>query len=133
VREVVKPVIEMLSGIPSVVIGFFALLIMATVLQNVFGYETRLNAFVAGIALSFSVIPLVFSISEDALTSVPRSYTQAALALGRIALADGVADRDAGGVAGRVRGGGAGIWARHWRNDDRADGLFGERDVVEHL
>ncbi len=82
VREVVKPVIEMLSGIPSVVIGFFALLIMATVLQNVFGYETRLNAFVAGIALSFSVIPLVFSISEDALTSVPRSYTQAALALG---------------------------------------------------
>ncbi len=82
VREVVKPVIEMLSGIPSVVVGFFALLIMATVLQNVFGYETRLNAFVAGIALSFSVIPLVFSISEDALTSVPRSYTQAALALG---------------------------------------------------
>ncbi len=82
VREVVKPVIEMLSGIPSVVVGFFALLIMATVLQDVFGYETRLNAFVAGIALSFSVIPLVFSIAEDALTSVPRSYTQGALALG---------------------------------------------------
>lgn len=82
VREVVKPVIEMLSGIPSVVVGFFALLVMATVLQKIFGYETRLNAFVAGIALSFSVIPLVFSIAEDALTSVPRSYTQAALALG---------------------------------------------------
>lgn len=82
VREVVKPVIELLSGIPSVVVGFFALIVMATVLQAVFGYETRLNAFVAGIALSFSVIPLVFSIAEDALTSVPRSYTQAALALG---------------------------------------------------
>ncbi len=82
VREVVKPVIELLSGIPSVVIGFFALLVMATVLQTVFGYQTRLNAFVAGIALSFAVIPLVFSIAEDALTSVPRSYTQAALALG---------------------------------------------------
>ena len=82
VREVVKPVIEMLSGIPSVVVGFFALLVMATVLQTVFGYETRLNSFVAGIALSFSVIPLVFSIAEDALTSVPRSYTQGALALG---------------------------------------------------
>jgi phosphate transport system permease protein len=81
-REVIKPTIELLSGIPSVVIGFFALLVMATVLQNLFGYETRLNAFVAGIALGFAVIPIVFSIAEDALTSVPRSYTQAALALG---------------------------------------------------
>ncbi len=82
VREVAKPAIELLSGIPSVVVGFFALLVMATVLQSVFGYETRLNAFVAGTALGFAVIPIVFSISEDALTSVPRSYTQAALALG---------------------------------------------------
>ena len=82
VREIVKPTIEMLSGIPSVVVGFFALLIMATVLQNIFHYQTRLNALVAGIALGFAVIPVVFSIAEDALTSVPRSYTQAALALG---------------------------------------------------
>jgi phosphate transport system permease protein len=82
VRETVKPAIEMLSGIPSVVVGFFALLVMATFLQNLFGYATRLNAFVAGIALGIAVIPVVFSISEDALTSVPRSYTQAALALG---------------------------------------------------
>jgi phosphate transport system permease protein len=82
VREVLKPAIELLSGIPSVVVGFFALLIMATVLQAVFGYETRLNAFVAGVALGFAIIPIVFSIAEDALTSVPRSYTQAALALG---------------------------------------------------
>lgn len=81
-RELLKPAIEMLSGIPSVVVGFFALLVMATVLQKMFGYETRLNAFVAGIALGFAVIPVVFSISEDALTSVPQSYTQAALALG---------------------------------------------------
>src|SRR6185295_14992117 len=82
VREVLKPAIEMLSGIPSVVVGFFALLVMATVLQSIFGYETRLNAFVAGIALGFAVIPVVFSIAEDALTSVPQNYTQAALALG---------------------------------------------------
>jgi phosphate transport system permease protein len=81
-REIVKPTIELLSGIPSVVVGFFALLVMATVLQSIFGYETRLNAFVAGIALGFAVIPIVFSIAEDALTSVPQSYTQAALALG---------------------------------------------------
>jgi phosphate transport system permease protein len=82
VREVVKPTIELLSGIPSVVVGFFALLIMATVLQHMFHYETRLNAFVAGIALGIAVIPVIFSISEDALTSVPRTYSQAALALG---------------------------------------------------
>jgi phosphate transport system permease protein len=82
VREWVKPAIELLSGIPSVVIGFFGLLVMASFLQWAFGYQTRLNAFVAGIALGFAVIPMVFTIAEDALTSVPQSYTQAALALG---------------------------------------------------
>jgi len=81
-KEVIKPAIEMLSGIPSVVVGFFALIVLATVLQKVFGYESRLNAFVAGIGLGFAIIPVVFSIAEDSLTSVPRSYTQAALALG---------------------------------------------------
>jgi phosphate transport system permease protein len=81
-REWLKPAIELLSGIPSVVVGTFALLVLATFLQSVFGYQTRLNAFVAGIALGISVIPLVFSIAEDALTSVPRSYSDAALALG---------------------------------------------------
>jgi phosphate transport system permease protein len=82
VREVVKPVIELLAGIPSVVLGFFALILMATVLQRLFGYESRLNALVAGIALGFAVIPVVFSIAEDALSSVPRSYVQGALAMG---------------------------------------------------
>jgi phosphate transport system permease protein len=81
-REIIKPTIEMLSGIPSVVLGFFALIVMASVLQSVFGYQSRLNAFVAGIALGLAIIPVVFSIAEDALTSVPRSYIQAALALG---------------------------------------------------
>ena len=82
VREILKPTIELLSGIPSVVVGVFALLVMASVLQAIFHYQTRLNAFVAGIALGFAVIPVIFSIAEDALTSVPRAYTQAALALG---------------------------------------------------
>src|SRR6266404_832469 len=81
-REVAKPVIELLAGIPSVVLGFFALIVMASVLQRIFGYPSRLNALVAGIALGFSVIPVVFSIAEDALTSVPRTYVQVALALG---------------------------------------------------
>ncbi|MBN2508049.1 MAG: phosphate ABC transporter permease subunit PstC [Verrucomicrobia bacterium] len=82
VKEYLKPVIEMLSGIPSVVLGFFGLIVMASALQFVFGYQYRLNAFVAGLALGLAVIPVVFSIAEDALTSVPRSYVQAALALG---------------------------------------------------
>jgi phosphate transport system permease protein len=81
-REIVKPVIELLAGIPSVVLGFFALMVMASALQSVFGHHSRLNGLVAGIALGFSAIPVIFSIAEDALTSVPRSYTQAALALG---------------------------------------------------
>lgn len=82
VKEWLKPGIELLAGIPSVVLGFFGLIIMATFFQKILGYESRLNAFVAGIALGLSVIPVVFSIAEDALTSVPRSFTQAALALG---------------------------------------------------
>jgi len=81
-KEVLKPAIELLSGVPSVVVGFFALIVIATVLQKLFGYESRLNAFVAGIGLGFAIIPVVFSIAEDSLTSVPRSFTQAALALG---------------------------------------------------
>lgn len=81
-KEWLKPAVELLAGIPSVVLGFFALIVMASTLQRVFGYESRLNAFVAGIALGLAIIPVVFSIAEDALTSVPRSYTQAALALG---------------------------------------------------
>ncbi|MCX6898823.1 MAG: phosphate ABC transporter permease subunit PstC [Verrucomicrobia bacterium] len=81
-REIVKPTIELLSGIPSVVLGFFALIVMASVLQAVFGYESRLNAFVAGVALGLTVIPIIFTISEDALSSVPKAYTHAALALG---------------------------------------------------
>ena len=81
-RELIKPTIELLSGIPSVVLGFFALIVMASVLQSTFGYASRLNAFVAGVALGLTVIPVIFTISEDALTSVPRSYAQAALALG---------------------------------------------------
>jgi phosphate transport system permease protein len=81
-KEWIKPAIEMLSAVPSVVLGAFALLVMATFFQAIFGYQYRLNAFLAGIALGLASIPVIFSIAEDALTSVPRSYSQAALALG---------------------------------------------------
>lgn len=81
-REVLKPTIELLAGIPSVVIGFFALMVMATWVQDGFGLTYRLNAVVAGLALAITVIPLVYTVSEDALTAVPRSYREASLALG---------------------------------------------------
>jgi len=81
-KEWLKPAIELLAGIPSVVLGFFALIVMASFFQGLFGYAYRLNALVAGIALGLACIPVVFSIAEDSLTSVPRSYTEAALALG---------------------------------------------------
>ena len=82
IREWIKPIIELLAGIPSVVLGFFALIVLASTLQELFGYPSRLNAFVAGIALALAVIPIVFSLSEDALSSVPRDYVHAAYALG---------------------------------------------------
>jgi phosphate transport system permease protein len=82
VREVIKPVVELLAGIPSVVLGFFALIVMATWFQDWLGLESRLNAIVAGVALSFSIIPVVFTISEEAFRAVPRSYIEASTALG---------------------------------------------------
>jgi len=81
-REIVKPVIEILAGIPSVVLGFFALIVLASVLQNLFGFTFRLNAINAGIALGLVVIPIIFTVSEDAMTSVPQTLRDAALALG---------------------------------------------------
>ncbi|MFH2037704.1 MAG: phosphate ABC transporter permease subunit PstC [Candidatus Zixiibacteriota bacterium] len=81
-REIIKPVIELLAGIPSVVLGFFALMILATFLQETFGFVFRLNAINSGIALGLAVIPIIFTISEDAMTSVPRSLRDAAIALG---------------------------------------------------
>lgn len=82
VKEIVKPVVEILAGFPSVVIGFFALIIIASLVQIIFGLQYRLNAFVGAIALSLAIIPVIFTISEDALNAVPRSYIEASLALG---------------------------------------------------
>ncbi len=81
-KEVLKPTIELLAGIPSVVLGFFALMVMATWLQSAFGFSYRLNAVVAGLGLALTIVPVVFTVSEDALAAVPRSYREASLALG---------------------------------------------------
>lgn len=81
-RELIKPAIEMLAAIPSVVLGFFALMILATALQVTLGLTYRLNALNAGIALGLAVVPIIFTVAEDAMTSVPRSLRDAATALG---------------------------------------------------
>jgi phosphate transport system permease protein len=81
-REVIKPVIELLAGFPSVVIGFFALMVLATVLQNIFGYASRLNSFVGGIAMALAALPIIFTLTEDALTAIPKTYIEASLGLG---------------------------------------------------
>ena len=81
-RELLKPVIEILAGIPSVVLGFFALIVMASWIQAVTGSPSRLNALNAGAALALGILPTIFSVCEDALRAVPRSYREASLALG---------------------------------------------------
>lgn len=81
-RELLKPAIELLAGIPSVVLGFFCLMVLASLVQDTFGLANRLNAVVAGIGLAIAIVPVIFTVSEDALTAVPRSYREASLALG---------------------------------------------------
>jgi phosphate transport system permease protein len=81
-KEIIKPVIELLAGIPTVVIGFFTLMVLATWVQNVTGSTYRLNAFVGGIGLSFAIIPIMFTLMEDAISSIPVPVKEASLALG---------------------------------------------------
>ena len=82
VREVIKPAVELLAGIPSVVIGFFALMVLASWIQNAFGLLIRLNSITAGIGLALAVIPIVYTVSEDALSAVPQSFRDGSMALG---------------------------------------------------
>ncbi|MEP7218945.1 MAG: phosphate ABC transporter permease subunit PstC, partial [Bacteroidota bacterium] len=81
-REILKPIIEILAGFPSVVVGFFCLMTVASLVQTLFGIDYRLNAFVGGIGLALAVIPIIYTISDDALRAVPGSLREAALAIG---------------------------------------------------
>jgi len=82
IREFIKPAIELLAGFPSVVIGFFALMVMASFFQDLFGYASRLNGFVGGIAMALAAIPVIYTLTEDALSAVPATYVEASLGLG---------------------------------------------------
>lgn len=81
-REILKPFIEILAGIPSVVIGFFGLIVLSPLIKSIFDLNTGLTALTGAVLLALMAIPTVISISEDAIRSVPGSYKEASLALG---------------------------------------------------
>jgi phosphate transport system permease protein len=82
IREWVKPIVELLAALPSVVIGFFGMVVVAPFLQNTFDVATGLNLFNAALMLAFMSIPTICSLSEDAIYSVPGNLKEASLALG---------------------------------------------------
>lgn len=82
VREIAKPVIEILAGIPSVVIGFLGIVLVGPFIARIFHLPNGLNALNGSILLAVMALPTIISLSEDALKSVPRSYQEASLALG---------------------------------------------------
>jgi phosphate transport system permease protein len=82
VGEIVKPIVELLAALPSVVIGFFGMVLVAPFLQRVFDIPTGLNLFNAALMLAFMSIPTICSISEDAIHSVPDALREASVALG---------------------------------------------------
>jgi phosphate transport system permease protein len=82
VREVVKPAIELLASLPSVVLGFVGMVVIAPLLQEILDIPTGLNILNASIMLALMAIPTIASISEDALHSVPKELLEASYALG---------------------------------------------------
>ncbi|MBS57349.1 MAG: phosphate ABC transporter permease subunit PstC [Chloroflexi bacterium] len=82
IRRIIKPVIEILAGIPTVVYGYFALTFVTPQLQLIFPDLLVFNALSAGLVMGLMIIPMVSSLSEDAMLSVPRSLREAAYALG---------------------------------------------------
>ncbi len=80
-REILKPLIEMLAGIPSIVLGFLGWVVLAPIIQNL-GASTGLTAFTGSLILAYMALPTIISISEDALYAVPKEYRDGALAIG---------------------------------------------------
>jgi phosphate transport system permease protein len=81
-REILKPLVELLGGLPSVVLGFLGILILAPALRRLLDLPTGLTALAGAILLGGIAIPTIVSVAEDALDAVPRAYRDAAVALG---------------------------------------------------
>ena len=82
VRRVLKPVLEVLAGIPTVVYGYFALLFVTPILRSISGEISVFNGLSASIVMGIMILPMVSSLSEDAMQAVPRSLREGAYALG---------------------------------------------------
>jgi len=81
-REILKPLVELLGGLPSVVLGFLGILILSPFLRNLLNLPTGLTALAGAILLGGIAVPTIVSIAEDALDSVPQGYREGALAIG---------------------------------------------------
>jgi phosphate transport system permease protein len=81
-REILKPLVELLGGLPSVVLGFLGILILSPYLRQVLDLPTGLTALAGSLLLAGIALPTIVSIAEDALDAVPKSYREGALALG---------------------------------------------------
>lgn len=82
VREIVKPIVELLAAIPSVVVGFIGLTLVGPFLARIFNLSNGLNALNGSLLLAIMALPTIISISEDSLNAVPAAYSEASLALG---------------------------------------------------
>lgn len=82
VREIVKPIVEILAGIPSVVVGFLGIVLFGPIIAKIFNTSSGLDAINGSFLLAIMALPTIISISEDSLNSVPHSYVEASLALG---------------------------------------------------
>jgi phosphate transport system permease protein len=82
IREILKPAVEILAGIPSVVVGFLGIILVNPLIAKLFGISNGLNALNGSILLAIMSLPTIISLSEDALRAVPKTYKEASLALG---------------------------------------------------
>jgi phosphate transport system permease protein len=81
-REILKPLVEVLAGLPSVVLGFIGILVLSPLVRTILNLPTGLTAFTGSILLGLISLPTIVSVADDALDAVPRSYRDASLALG---------------------------------------------------
>ena len=82
VREVVKPLVELLAGLPSVMLGFLGIVLLSPIFRRMFDIPTGLSALTASLLLGVISLPTIVSVAEDALDAVPKSYRDASLAMG---------------------------------------------------
>jgi predicted membrane channel-forming protein YqfA (hemolysin III family) len=118
VREIAKPFLELLGGVPTIVYGYFALTFLTPILQKIYPDLPGFNLLSAGLVMGIMIIPYVASLSEDAMRAVPMSAARGFLRDGRNAAADGALGGDAGGDFGHRLGLHPRHFARRGRDHD---------------